>query len=100
MDQVRAWLSYHSELPKVLRQRIKRYFQKHLSQKAATDVIVIINDLSPALVHDVSFFLIHEQVRCNVLFHNLPNSAIGELLPLLEHTDCDACDRIVAFGDP
>merc|ERR1719487_1578026 len=36
MDQVRAWLYYHTELPKTLRRRIKRYFQKHLTLKAST----------------------------------------------------------------
>lgn len=100
MDQVRAWLYYHTELPKTLRRRIKRYFQKHLTAKAATDDTAIINDLSPALTHDVSFFLIHESVRCNVLFHNLPNSALAQLMPILEATESEPHDHIVANGDP
>jgi CRP-like cAMP-binding protein len=100
MDQVRSWLFYHTELPKTLRRRIKRHFQKHLSEKAATDDTHIINDLSPALVHDVSYFLIHEQVRTNLLFHNLPNNALSQLMPILERTECEAHDEIVSKGDP
>merc|ERR1712176_1745788 len=76
MRLILSWLHHHVELPPSLRRRIKRFFQKHLTQKCAMDDIAIINDLSPALAHDVSFFLIHEEVRCNILFHNLPNGAL------------------------
>jgi CRP-like cAMP-binding protein len=100
MDEVRSWLYYHTDLPKTLRKRIKKYFRKHLTQKAAVEDCTIINDLSPALVHDVSVFLIPEQVRCNVLFHTLPNSALVELLPLLQFRESEAHDHIVAYGDP
>ena len=34
----------------------------HWPLKAATDDVTIINDLSPALVHDVSYFLVQEEV--------------------------------------
>lgn len=100
MEQVRSWLYYHSELPVTLRRRVKRYFQRHLTETAAVDDTAIISDLSPALVHDVSFFLIHEQVRSNVLFHNLPNSALAQLIPALERKESEPNDHIVTFGEP
>jgi len=60
----------------------------------------IVNDLSPALVQDVSYFLINDQVRCSILFHDLPNSALAHLMPILEQTTCEASERIVTYGDP
>jgi len=100
MEEIRSWLFYHSDLPKTLRKRIKHYFQKRLTQKAAIEDSAVIDHLSPALLHDVSFFLIPEQVRCNALFSNLPNSALVEILPILDTTDIEAHDQIVSHGDP
>jgi CRP-like cAMP-binding protein len=100
MDQVRAWLYYHTDLPPTLRRKIKRYFQKALTQKAAIDDTAIIGDLSPALVHDVSLFLVPEQVRDNALFCSLPSSAMVEILPMLQYRESDAHDHIVSYGDP
>lgn len=100
MEEVRSWLLYHTELPRTLRRRVKRYFQKHLSQKASTDDLVIVNDLSPALSQDVSYFLIDVHVRCNVLFHNLPNSALATLMPILEKVESEPHDEICTKGDP
>merc|ERR1719158_2491385 len=92
MSQVHAWLCHHSELPASLRRRIKHYFEKHLTQRAAVEDTAIINDLSPALIQDVSYFLINEQVRCSVLFHDLPNSALAHLMPILEQRGSEAND--------
>lgn len=99
MSHVRAWLDHHTELPQTLRYRIKRYFERHLSQKAVVEDTAIINDLSPALVQDVSFFLIHEHVRCSVLFHDIANSALAHLMPILEQRESDPGDHVVNYGD-
>jgi CRP-like cAMP-binding protein len=100
MSHVRAWLDHHTELPKSLRWRIKRYFEKHLAQKAVVEDSVILNDLSPALSLDLSYFLMNEQVRLSVLFHDLPNSALAHLLPILEQRESEPNDCIVSCGDP
>jgi CRP-like cAMP-binding protein len=100
MQLVHSWLEYHSEIPRSLRRRIKKYFINHLNKKGAADDIAIMNDLSPSLVHDVSFFLVQEEVRCNVLFHSLPSGAVGQLLSLIGKTEFAAEETIVAQGDP
>merc|ERR1719482_997586 len=99
MSEVRAWLCHHTELPKQLRYRIRRYFERHLSQKAAVDDRTIINDLSPALLNLVSEHIIHHEVRNNILFYDLPPSAVGHLMPILMQKECDANDRLVTKGD-
>jgi CRP-like cAMP-binding protein len=100
MEQVVSWLAYHTELPKQLRRRIKKYFTKHLTQKAATDDGTILNDLSPSLMHDVSFFLVREEVRTNHLFHSLPNSIFSQIMPILENTSAEPDETLVSLGDP
>jgi voltage-gated potassium channel len=100
MESVRSWLYYHEELPISLRRRIKRHFQRHLTQKSATEDATIINDLSPALVHDVTFFLVPNEVRCNVLFHNLPNSVLAQIMTILEQKEAEIDEMLVEIGDP
>jgi hypothetical protein len=100
MESVRSWLYYHEELPISLRRRIKRHFQRHLTQKSATEDATIINDLSPALVHDVTFFLVPNEVRCNVLFHNLPNSVLAQIMTILEQKEAEIDEMLVEVGDP
>merc|ERR1719181_1827028 len=99
MGQVQAWLIHHSELPKILKRRIKRYFQKHLTHRSAVDDTSIILDLSPALVQDVSAYLIPEELRTSTLSHQLPNSALVQLLPILEKRECDTGDYICTYGE-
>merc|ERR1719199_807252 len=86
LERVRAWLHYHHELPIVLRRRVKRYFQQHLTLKPALDDSVILNDLSPALATDICYFLAPEEMRCNLLFKNLPMSIFAQIMPILENT--------------
>lgn len=98
MNEVEVWLESHGNLPKILRHRIKRYFRKHFTQKAVSADAIIINSLSPALVHDVGFFLIPEEIRGNAFFESLPISSLVELLSILERTECEAHDNIVLNG--
>jgi signal-transduction protein with cAMP-binding, CBS, and nucleotidyltransferase domain len=51
-------------------------------------------------MEEVSYYLVDEQVRCNVLFHDLPNKAVAYLVPILGHRECEPADRIVTTGDP
>jgi len=100
MDEMQDWLESHSEMPKILRHRVKRYFRNHFTQKTITSDLTIMSNLSPALVHDVGFFLLPKEVRCNRLFDNLASSTLVEFLPTVHRTDAEALDNIVSYGDP
>eukprot|EP00928_Gymnodinium_smaydae_P034800 TRINITY_DN24588_c0_g2_i2.p1 TRINITY_DN24588_c0_g2~~TRINITY_DN24588_c0_g2_i2.p1 ORF type:complete len:773 (+),score=122.89 TRINITY_DN24588_c0_g2_i2:40-2358(+) len=100
MELVHAWLDYHGEIPKVLRRRIRRHFKSHLSNKTAVDDTSIVKDLSPDLRADAAYFLIHEEVRCNPVFRELPNSALASLLDIFEKTNAEPGDCLVRRGDP
>jgi len=99
MEEVNAWLEYHTELPRSLRRRIRSYFKTSLSMKSAVPDSMIIDDLSPQLVHDVSFFLVQDEIRSNSLFANLPESALSQLMPILVKVTFERGERIVRRGE-
>jgi len=100
MEEVNTWLEHHTELPRSLRRRIRNYFKNSLLSKSAVDDSMIIDDLTPSLIHDVSFFLVKDEVRNNSLFLNLPESALSLLMPVLIKCWFERGERIVSRGDP
>jgi len=100
MEEVNTWLEHHAELPRSLRRRIRNYFKNSLLAKSAVHDSMIIDDLTPSLVHDVSFFLVKDEVRNNHLFVNLPESALSLLMPILVKSIFEPGERIVSRGDP
>lgn len=99
LEKIRAWLAFHTELPLSLRRRAKKYFQQHLMQKTAIEDCVILNDLSPALSHDICYFLAPEEVRANQLFKDMPLSCFSLITPILERTTTETGECIVSKGD-
>jgi CRP-like cAMP-binding protein len=99
MRMVRAWLAYHSEFPKSLKRRIKRHFQKQLQKTAGDNDILMIKELPLSLQHDVSFFVLHEDVRCNLLFYNLPTGALEHVMSVLERKEFEQAEVLVTCGD-
>merc|ERR1719424_907057 len=99
MECVRSWLYFHEELPISVRRRIQHHFQKHLTQKSATEDAAIMNDLSPALVQDVSLFLVPQVVRCNVLFHNLSSALLAQIMNIVQPREVERDETIVEQGE-
>lgn len=100
MDLVQSWLDRHDEIPKQLRQRVRKHFKLTLSVKSATDDATIVHDLSPALRSDIAFFIVHEKVRHNKMFVELPTAALVNLVEILIKTNCNATEFVVREGDP
>jgi hypothetical protein len=100
MDLITSWLDGHDELPKILRRRIRKHFKESLATRTAIDDPAVVWDLSPELRADTAFFIIHEKVRCNPMFYELPNSALPSLVEIIRKTQMQACERIVSCGDP
>jgi len=100
MQMIQSWLDFHGEIPKSLRQRIRRHFRDQLTCKAALDDSVIMNDLSMELRQDLGFFLMHEEVRFNPLFADLPNGALEQLCLVLDKSSAKAGEHVVNVDQP
>lgn len=105
MDLIQAWLDGHddqsdSPMPKMLRRRVRKHFKMVLSAKSAMDDSSVTSELSPELRADTAFFIINEQVRCNPMFFGISNSALANLVGIVQknHTNKNEC--IVRTGDP
>jgi len=100
MDLITSWLDGHDEIPKILRRRIRKHFKESLATRTAIDDPAVVGDLSAELRADTAFFIIHEKVRCNPMFFELPNSALANLVEIIRKTQSHAGERIVSHGDP
>merc|ERR1712232_657142 len=100
MDLISSWLDGHEEVPLILRRRIRNHFKESLASRTAIDDSSIVSDLSPELRADAAFFLIHDRVRCNPMFFDLPNSALANLVGIVKKTNTHVNERIVSYGDP
>lgn len=56
--------------------------------------------MSPELRADAASFVIHVEVRRNVVFCDLPNSALGSLVEVLHISSSKRGENIVSHGDP
>jgi CRP-like cAMP-binding protein len=100
MGLVVSWLNVHDDIPKVLRRKIRAHFKETLSSKTAIHDSEVICDLSPELRADAAFFLLHEQVRLNPMFIELPNSALANVVEIIKRVTAKADERVVSCGDP
>jgi len=99
MDLVTSWLDFHDELPKPLRRRIWRHFRDHLSKKTAVEDSIVMNDLPSTLRHHLSTFLLHDDVRHNMLFADLPSSELPQLVMIVEHANVASEETICFAGE-
>lgn len=99
MDLVQAWLEHH-QLPVHLRRRVRRYFKAYFTTKSALDESAIMNDLSPDLRGDIGKHLIHDCVRHQPLFKDLPSGVLALLVPVLNKVVAEKMDRIVSVKEP
>merc|ERR1712232_122743 len=100
MDLITSWLDGHEEIPRALRRRIRKHFKESLATRTAIDDPTVVTDLSPELRADTAFIIIHEKVRCNPMFSELPNSALASLVEIIRKTHTNVNERIVTCGDP
>jgi len=100
MDLLQSWLDSHGQLPKLLRRRIRKHFKVTLSEKSVMDDSSVCSDLSPELRADTAFFIIHENVRQNPMFNDIPNSAMANLVDVLQKNYTNKNEYIVKAGDP
>merc|ERR1712228_421134 len=61
---------------------------------------MIVKDLSPELRADAASYIIHIEVRRNLVFRDLPNSALGSLIDVLKNASAKRGENIVTKGDP
>mmetsp|Transcript_160737 Transcript_160737/g.284950 ORF Transcript_160737/g.284950 Transcript_160737/m.284950 type:complete len:269 (+) Transcript_160737:2-808(+) len=100
MDLFQAWLGRHQNIPRVLRVRLKRHYERALASKAAMDDAQVVVELSPELRAESSFFLIDDHVRCHPMFSDIPNSALAKLVEVLQKSHVSTKEYIVRSGDP
>merc|ERR1712014_215789 len=82
-----------------IRRRIIRYFREFFTEKAVVQEGDVINDLSPSLRNEVSKLVIHEDVRLNPLFDNLPTNAIARLGSIVQRVFVDEGHAVVQQGE-
>jgi len=100
MDLIQAWLDKHDEIPKLLRKRVRKHFKATLSCKTVIDDSTVVADLSPELRAEAALFIVHERVRWNPMFTNIPSSAMANLVDILVKNHLNKDEHIVNAGDP
>eukprot|EP00930_Biecheleria_cincta_P049588 TRINITY_DN34789_c0_g1_i1.p1 TRINITY_DN34789_c0_g1~~TRINITY_DN34789_c0_g1_i1.p1 ORF type:complete len:683 (-),score=77.44 TRINITY_DN34789_c0_g1_i1:276-2324(-) len=95
---VKAWLQ-HRNFPKLLQRRLWFFFKAFVCNQTALDETSILRDLSPELRTDVADYLLLPDVRNNLIFYNLPTSAIVRLVLVQQHVSARADERITTRGD-
>jgi len=100
MDLIQSWLDCHEDIPKLLRRRARKHFKVTLCLKSAIDDSSVVGELSPELRADIAFFIIHEQVRKNPMFKEISNSALANLVDVLQKTHTNADEFMVKIDDP
>merc|ERR1712014_66662 len=98
MDAIYAWLDHH-QFPQDLRRRVIHYFKDYLTEKAAVHESDVVNDLSPMLRNEVSNLVIHEDVRNNPVFDELPTNAIARLGSIVQNVFVDEGNSVVEEGE-
>jgi hypothetical protein len=98
LREVLDFLNHH-ELPKELRHRVWHYHRKHLKGKNASDSFSVLGDLSPELRQAVSFVIVHEDVRSNPLFEDLPSIVIPFLASVVKDEIGERGDILAQYGD-
>jgi len=97
---VQAWLDYHSELPRKLVRRVRRHYKTLLTDRTAMDDSEILEELSPELRLEVSKTIVNDDVRYNLLFEDLPSTALALLIPILQTTSVEAHELVVGENEP
>jgi len=100
MEMLDAWLEFHEQIPMLLKRRIRRHFRRQLRSRTSVDDGMIIKSLSPELRADAASFVIHVEVRRNPVFLEMPNSALGSLVEVLQVCSSKRGESIVSNGDP
>jgi hypothetical protein len=100
MEMLDAWLEWHEKIPMLLKRKIRRHFRRQLKDKTSVDDAMILKDLSPELRADAASFVIHIEVSRNPVFRDLPNSALGSLVQVLQIASAKRGELIVSQGDP
>lgn len=100
MDLIQSWLDCHEDIPKLLRRRARKHFKVTLSLKSAIDDSSVVNELSPELRADIAWFIIHVQVRGNAMFKDISNSALANLVDVLQKTHTNKDEFVVKIDDP
>jgi hypothetical protein len=100
MEMLDAWLEFHDQIPMLLKRRIRRHYRRQLRERTSVDDVMVMKDLSPELRADAASFVIHIEVRRNPVFRDLPNSALGRLVEVLQISSCKKGELIVSQGDP
>lgn len=95
---VKAWLR-HRTFPKSLQRRLWFFFKAFVCNQTALNEASILEDLSPELRTDVADYLLLPDVRNNLLFHNLPTSAVVRLVQVQQHVSARPDERITTRGD-
>eukprot|EP00931_Biecheleriopsis_adriatica_P104497 TRINITY_DN79168_c0_g1_i1.p1 TRINITY_DN79168_c0_g1~~TRINITY_DN79168_c0_g1_i1.p1 ORF type:complete len:674 (+),score=112.11 TRINITY_DN79168_c0_g1_i1:32-2023(+) len=98
MRNLAAWLGHH-KFPQSLRRRIWIYFRSYEHNKTGLEKNTILDDLSPELCQAVADFLVHAEVRNNLLFQNLPESVMVRLLPILQKITAQTGEQITSAGE-
>lgn len=100
MDLVQSWLDCHGGIPKSLRRRVRKSYKLTLSEQSALEDSAILTELSPQLRADMAFFIIHEHVRANPMFHGVSKRALANLVMVLQNNYAQENEFIVKVGNP
>jgi len=100
MERFQAWLGRHDEIPRVLRVRLKKHFERAMASQSAMDDASVVLDLSPELRAESAFFLVDSLVRVHPMFCEIPNSALAKLVEVLHKSHVSTKEYIVRLGDP
>jgi Ca2+-binding EF-hand superfamily protein len=100
MGLINAWLDHHTELPMALSRKVRRHFKFLLTEKTALGDASILSDLSPDLRIEVAQYIVHSDVRYNVLFEGLPSQALSLLVPIIQTTRVEVNERVVSHNEP
>jgi len=99
MENVRAWLDFY-KFPKCTRLQVLRYFKRYFAQNTViADAAIILECLPLDLQESVAEIVVHEVVRQNPLFDNIP-SIFGRIAAILHQMTVDSEARIVSAGEP
>mmetsp|Transcript_141720 Transcript_141720/g.261012 ORF Transcript_141720/g.261012 Transcript_141720/m.261012 type:complete len:601 (-) Transcript_141720:39-1841(-) len=99
MELIRSWLESHREVPPSLRSRVRKHFRRAIAAKSLMEDSLVVAELSPELRADMAFFLIHDHVKNNPLFSNIPNNNLAKLVEVLRKNHVNAQEYVVKVGD-
>jgi len=100
MDLVQSWLDCHLTIPKALRRRVRKSYKLTLSEQSALPDSSILKELSPELRADMAFFIMHDHVTANPMFHGISKRALSNLVMILQNNYAQPNEFIVKVGNP